>query len=244
MSYAKIEITGTIEMVTGMHIGGGDGFSAIGAVDKTVVRDPLTRLPLLPGTSLKGKLRTLLARQFGADTSRFAKNPDDDDAAIRRLFGDTREYMTARLIVRDSLLANGEELLARGARTITEVKFENTINRVTAVANPRQMERVIRGSEFPLVMVYEVGYQTRGKAEPELPSVAEVEEDFSNIAQALRLLELDYLGGSGTRGYGQVKLKNLKAYLGTGFIEAPVLSQLNQQLAEVSAAAVATQTDN
>lgn len=57
-SYAKIEITGTLTVLTGLQIGAGDGFSAIGAVDKPVVRDPLSRLPMIPGTSLKGKVRT------------------------------------------------------------------------------------------------------------------------------------------------------------------------------------------
>lgn len=65
-SYAKIEITGTLTVLTGLQIGAGDGFSAIGAVDKPVVRDPLSRLPMIPGTSLKGKVRTLLSRQYGA----------------------------------------------------------------------------------------------------------------------------------------------------------------------------------
>jgi len=234
LKYAKIEINGTIEVITGMHIGTGDGFAAIGAVDKTVVRDPLTRLPMIPGTSLKGKLRTLLARQIGADTGSYSRKPDDDDALIRRVFGDTKEFMTARLIVRDSVLANKAELEQRGVRTITEVKFENTINRVTAVANPRQMERVIPGSQFPLKLIYEIGYQSRsgkdGGREPEMPTAAEVQQDFATIVTALRLLQLDYLGGSGTRGYGQVKFENLHASLGAGEADVELLMSLNEQL--------------
>lgn len=65
MAYTKIKITGTIEIKTGMHIGGDDSFSAIGAIDSPVVRDPLTRLPIIPGSTLKGKMRSLLARDKG-----------------------------------------------------------------------------------------------------------------------------------------------------------------------------------
>jgi len=232
MKYAKIEITGTIEVVTGMHIGAGDGFAAIGAVDKTVVRDPYTGLPMIPGTSLKGKLRTLLARQIGFDSHHFARTPNDDDARIRRVFGDTKDYMTARLIVRDSVLANPDYLLNHGAATLTEVKFENTINRVTAVANPRQMERVIPGSHFKLALVYEIGYSDRSD-EPKLPTAEEVADDFLTITEGLRLLQLDYLGGSGTRGYGQVKFSGLKAQVGVGEVSDHLLGKLNDHLAAV-----------
>ena len=61
--FAKIEITGTIESVTGMHIGGSSEFAAIGAVDAPVIKDVKTNYPMIPGSSLKGKLRSLLARQ-------------------------------------------------------------------------------------------------------------------------------------------------------------------------------------
>lgn len=229
--FAKLEITGTLEVVTGLHIGTGGGFSAIGATDKPVVRDPLTRLPMIPGTSLKGKLRSLLSRQYAADTGAFASKPGADDVAIRRLFGDTEEFMTGRLIFRDSVLANKEELEARGAKTLTEIKFENTINRITAVANPRQMERVIPGSKFDFSMIYEVSHGTPGRGrEPKLPSHDEISEDFTTVVGGLRLLELDYLGGSGTRGYGRVKFHDLAASVPVGHLDAILLERLNDEL--------------
>ena len=110
--FAKLEITGTLEVLTGLHIGTGGGFSAIGATDKPVVRDPLTKLPLIPGTSLKGKVRTLLSRQYAADEGSFADKPAADHPTIRRLFGDTEEFMTGRLIFRDTRLANKDELVS------------------------------------------------------------------------------------------------------------------------------------
>jgi CRISPR-associated protein Csm3 len=229
--YAKIVISGTLEVLTGLHIGGGGGFSAIGAADKPVIRDPLSGLPLIPGTSLKGKMRSLLARQVGADTGKFANRPNNDDAVIRRVFGDTEQYMTGRLVFRDSVLSNWPELDEKGARTPTEVKFENSINRVTAVANPRQIERVIRGSKFALELVYEIAHDSADSADNvALPTEAEIAEDFDLIARGLRLLELDYLGGSGTRGYGRVQFENVHAKVAVGNVNSALLENLNGKL--------------
>ena len=61
---AKIEISGTLEVVTGLHIGGSSAFSAIGAVDSPVVKDTRTNQPMIPGSSLKGKMRSLLAKRY------------------------------------------------------------------------------------------------------------------------------------------------------------------------------------
>ncbi len=66
--YAKLEITGTLEVLTGMHIGASSAFAAIGAVDLPVIRDTLSDRPMIPGSSLKGKLRTLLALQYNKNT--------------------------------------------------------------------------------------------------------------------------------------------------------------------------------
>jgi CRISPR-associated protein Csm3 len=75
---------------------------------------------------------------------------------------------------------------------VTEIKFENSIDRQTAVANPRQLERVPTGAEFTFKLIYNIEDET------------EMEEDLQNILMAIELLELDYLGGHGTRGYGRV----------------------------------------
>ena len=202
--YLKLAITGTIEVISGMHIGGSNAFSAIGAVDSPVVRDTLSGLPLLPGSSLKGKMRTLLAR---AVNQSFVENPDGDDEKIIRLFGSANGRIKAgRLIFSDAVMSNFPELERRGIRTSTEVKFENTISRATAVANPRQIERVIRGSKFPLEIIYEFAPSKDGQGDP----AAEIPEDFGIIAKGLALLEYDYIGGSGTRGYGRIGFNGLK----------------------------------
>lgn len=226
--YAKITISGSLAVLTGLHIGTSAGFAAIGATDKPVVRDPLTKLPVIPGTSLKGKMRSLLSRQLGSDAGVAAKTPAADDARIRRLFGDTSEFMTGRLIFRDTVLANGQKLERRGAKTLTEVKFENSIDRISAVANPRQIERVIPGSQFRFSLVYEIAISPRTG---ELPNPYEIKEDFATVVTGLRLLELDYLGGHGTRGYGRVKFQELRAEVPVGEVAPGLLKDLNDALA-------------
>ena len=154
--YGKIEISGNIELVTGMHIGGSSAFAAIGAVDSPVIKDVRSGLPMIPGSSLKGKMRTLLAKEY--DKEYLAAKPDDDDERITRLFGSAKKdhVSTARLLFPDMILSNEEELRHSGIESITEVTFENTINRATAVANPRQIERAVRGSVFVMSLLYEV----------------------------------------------------------------------------------------
>ena len=87
-------ISGNIEVLTGMHIGGGNEFSAIGAIDSPVIKDPLSMRPIIPGSSLKGKIRTLLARSMNSNPN--AKH-SDDDTKIKRLFGSQEEI--SRLIL-------------------------------------------------------------------------------------------------------------------------------------------------
>ena len=135
--YGKILIRCDLIVCTGMHIGGSSAFSAIGAVDSPVVRDPYTGLPIVPGSSLKGKLRTLLARSLCQDIENM---PDlsADDARILRLFGSAEPVRRSRLQFADAFLTNAEALSNKGVR-VTEVKTENTISRANSVANPRQI---------------------------------------------------------------------------------------------------------
>ena len=209
--YAKVEITGTIEVITGMHIGGSSAFAAIGAVDSPVIKDARTGYPMIPGSSLKGKMRTLLAKQYN---ERIAASPDEDAECIISLFGSAKGTVkTGRLLFCDMILSNAEELKRHGLTSLTEIKFENSIKRTTAVANPRQIERAVRGSEFPLSLIYE--------AIDEKIMVP----DFQVIRDGLHLLQYDYLGGSGTRGYGKVKFKELRAEVVVGDIDEKVMEE-------------------
>lgn len=145
----KLKIEGTIKVESGLHIGGSTEFAAIGAIDSPVIKDSLTNLPIIPGSSLKGKMRTLLAKAYNDAPLVSGTSANNDDYRIKRLFGATTQnedgqLIIGRLIFRDSILSNKEELVQLGAKSYTETKFENTIDRFTAVATPRQIERVIQ----------------------------------------------------------------------------------------------------
>ena len=200
--YAKIQISGTIEIVTGLHIGASGAFSAIGSVDSPVIKDPLNGDPIIPGSSLKGKMRSLLAKQYN---NRPAGSPDEDDERLIRLFGSSgsnSKIRRGRLLFSDMPLSNKKVLRERSITgQLTEVKYENTIDRLTAGANPRQIERVIRGAEFPLDLLYEISDAGQ--------DAVQIREDFETIADGLELIQYDYLGGSGSRGYGRVKFRDI-----------------------------------
>lgn len=218
--FSKILISGEIEVLTGLHIGTGGEYAAIGAVDSPVVMDMLSGLPMIPGSSLKGKLRSVLARQYSpADANR----ADDDCEAIKRLFGsaDKKKAHPSRVIFTDMLLANDDELKEKNVDRPTEVKFENTISRLSCVANPRQIERVIRGAKFNLEIIYNMEEEE------------EAEEDIRLLCEGIKLLKYDYLGGHGSRGYGRIAVNGLTAEAVIGEPDDDVMEKINQYLKEV-----------
>lgn len=197
----KIFITAQLKLLTGLHIGGGGDFSAIGAVDNVVVRDVLTKEPIIPGSSLKGKSRTLISKikHNSYDSEEENKNNSKE---LFRLFGSKGNgpIVASRLQFFDTKLTEESKKYLELADTdlpYTEIKYENSINSITGVANPRQQERVPAGSVFDFRLTYNI------------ESIEEVRRDFENINLALRTLEDDYLGGHGTRGYGRIKFENL-----------------------------------
>lgn len=190
--YAKVIIQFDLEVVTGMHIGGSSTFSAIGAVDSPVIRDPLTGRPIVPGSSLKGKLRTLLARSFAGDIEKMPEF-EWDEPAVLRMFGSTSAR--SRLQFADAFVSNLDHMQAVG---LTEVKSENVIKRLSSEAMPRQIERVNAGTVFAETVVYDVMDKET------------LEEDMKLLAKAMKLLQMDYLGGHGSRGSGRVSLKNFR----------------------------------
>lgn len=216
--YAKIQITGDIEVVTGMHIGGSSAFAAIGAVDSPVIKDVRTNLPMIPGSSIKGKMRSLLAKMYNENV--VAEKPDEDNERLTRLFGSAKKdhVKASRIIMSDMIMKNRDELRKQGLESMTEVKFENTINRISAVANPRQIERAVRGSKFELDFLYEVVEEN------------EILEDFQVLADGMKLLQFDYLGGHGTRGYGKIKFNQLEASVVIGDVPDDIMEKCNEQL--------------
>ncbi len=216
--YGKIIFNADLKVLTGLHIGAGSAFSAIGAVDSPVVRDAFSKLPIIPGSSLKGKLRTLLARSLAQDITKLPE-PNNDDKVIKRLFGASApDIVKSRLQFSDCFLKNKDELEKVG---LTEVKFENTIDRSTSVANPRQIERVISGSKFGFCVVYD------------LENKAEMKEDMEYFIKGLKLLQMDYLGGHGTRGYGRVSFENFQLEQVEGNLTEPELQEIKDLFKEV-----------
>lgn len=211
--YTKILIQFDLEVVTGMHIGGSSTFSAIGAVDSPVIRDALTGRPIVPGSSLKGKLRTLLARSFAGDIQKMPEFKDDHPTVLR-LFGSTSAR--SRLQFADAFVRNAETMKAVG---LTEVKSENVIKRLTSEAMPRQIERVNPGTIFAETIVYDVCDQE------------EMLEDLTLLAKAMKLLQMDYLGGHGSRGSGRVSLKNFRIQDFDGKTDCAQLQKLFDEVA-------------
>lgn len=211
--YTKILIQFDLEVVTGMHIGGSSAFSAIGAVDSPVIRDALTGRPIVPGSSLKGKLRTLLARSFAGDIQKMPEFRDDHPTVLR-MFGSTSAR--SRLQFADAFVRNAETMKAVG---LTEVKSENVIKRLTSEAMPRQIERVNPGTIFAETIVYDVCDQE------------EMLEDLTLLAKAMKLLQMDYLGGHGSRGSGRVSLKNFRIQDFDGKTDCAQLQKLFDEVA-------------
>lgn len=218
--YGKIRISGDILVKTGMHIGGSGAFAAIGAVDSPIIKEARTNLPMIPGSSLKGKMRSLLAKELNEKIS----EPNDDDERITRLFGSSKKnnIKRSRILFSDMVLANATELREAGLQSMTEVKFENSISRATAIANPRQIERAVRGSVFELDLIYE------------LENEQEFLEDMEILAEGMKLLQYDYLGGNGSRGYGKIQFQNIYAEPVVGNIIEALMEKCNSILNEAT----------
>lgn len=200
----KVFISGKIVAETGLHIGGSKTALDIGGVDLNVIKTA-KGVPFIPGSSLKGKLRTILAREYGST------DVNDDPDTIKEIFGSANDKseegtnakkengIPARLIVRDAFLVEShfDDTFNDLELVYTEIKWENTINRKTGTAeHPRQLERVPAGAQFSFAFIYNVFDD--GKKETHL----------REIIKAMKILEDDYLGGQGSRGYGQIKFLN------------------------------------
>jgi len=208
-----VEIKAKLVLQTGLHIGAGDSEMHIGGIDNSVIKHPMTQSPYIPGSSLKGKIRTLLEWRSGAVQSAplslkdISKNPEEVKN-ILRLFGisgDTKnseqevaEIGVSRLAFWDCALdSDWEKAIRDDNQLLTEAKSENTIDRITSTAgNPRQTERVPAGAEFDFKL-------TLRQFEGDKPELLDL------VLKGLKLLELDSLGGSGSRGYGKVKFTKL-----------------------------------
>ena len=217
---ATKKITGKIVIKTGLHIGGGNEKVEIGGMDNPIIRNLLTREPYIPGSSIKGKMRSLMEWKLGKvlETSGKPCNCGKADCEICRVFGSANNSKgekpsedsrgPTRLIVRDATLTEEWSKKFREGKPLVEEKSENSLNRITAEATPRPIERVVPDVEFDFEIAYRI-IDTGDKG-------ATDEKYFDSVVkEGLRLLQNDYLGGGGTRGNGEIAFKDLKDENGT-----------------------------
>jgi CRISPR-associated protein Csm3 len=221
-----------IRAVTGLRIGGSPTALNIGGLDNVIIRSPLNNQPYIPGSSLRGKLRSLWEKATGLPQNFYVRrgNPtvrmhaitsedvrDKSESAVHqmvhddpvcRIFGVTGDIAVpnpTRLIVHDVMMSPDSVERLENARTdnpYTEIKWEATIDRITSAAVPRQMERIPADTVFSKARLVYSLYNV-----PDL--VSEIGW-FGDIVTMLQLLEDDYLGSSGSRGSGQISFMNLE----------------------------------
>ena len=205
------KITGKIVVRTGLHIGAGNDKVEIGGMDNPIIRNPLTREPYIPGSSIKGKMRSLMEWKLDKLKTTGGKvcSCGNSDCEICRVFGsantkseDAKDRGPTRLIVRDATLSEVWKKKFQDGKAIVEEKSENSLNRITADANPRPIERVVPGVEFDFEIAYRV-IDTGDNGVTDEKYFKEV------VLEGLKLLQNDYLGGGGSRGNGQIEFKDL-----------------------------------
>jgi len=242
----KLILEGEIQCQTGLHIGAGTGSLEIGGADNPVVKDAFG-VPYIPGSSLRGRLRSLLEQSLGLTVPselvyvskrrgqevriHQSDRPDDEvcllfgrsPARVEKVSGEASESATAtpaRLTVYDSPLVVDsitQQMRENLDDELTEVKSENAVDRITSQANPRTLERVPAGARFRFRMVLDV-------------LCPEDKPLFARVAEALRLLEDDSLGGGGSRGSGRIAFGALtlswrsKDYYAKGASESTLVS--------------------
>jgi CRISPR-associated protein Csm3 len=213
------KITGTLTVLTGLRVGGSQEAMEISGLDNPIVRNPANAEPYIPGSSLKGRMRSLAEWYFGELPESGDVTKPRIGARTARAFGlparsvgaqasesERKAYTRGptRLIVRDAHLAARWREEFRKGRPLTEVKSENSINRLTAMANPRPMERVLPGVQFDVELLYRA-FDVDGD------QGAEDEQLLRDVVLvALKLVESDALGGGSSRGNGKFRFENLQ----------------------------------
>lgn len=196
------KIQGKIYLKTGLHIGGGTEGIEIGGIDNPVIKDPKTGYPFIPGSSLKGKMRSLLELKMDQYNKEKGEPCSCGKCDICKVFGNTNknsEVGITRAVFRDAFLSQESiDMLKQRNILATEAKTENTIDRIKGRAlHPRQSERVISGLSFDFEIAVRVFKDDKEK------------EIIDLLKQGMNLLEQDALGGSGSRGYGKIQFQQL-----------------------------------
>ena len=207
--YGRVLLRGSIRCLTGLHIGARSDDPAVGGIDEAVLRDPLTLRPYIPGSALRGKLRSLSEQAEGRPPNWESGGvhlhlcPRPPACAVCRLFGLPSQLKTARpgrLIVRDVSLSEDSAQRLAALRTdlpFTEVRVEAAVDRRSAVVTSREIELVPASAVFSDMELVLNVYEDQDLT------------DFGTLVRALALLEDGYLGGGGSRGSGSVRCEQL-----------------------------------
>lgn len=206
-------IKGTITCKTGLRIGGTANTIEIGGVDNPIIRNPVNDQPYIPGSSLKGKIRTLLEWKIPnkLHPEGLVHSCKDSNCPICRIFGTTEKEFNGgptRAIFRDAVLTQEsfkelEEIRQKKGLLYSEIKTENVIDRIkgkTKDGGLRQMERVPAGTKFEFEISYRIFDIDGDDGQKD-------KEYFKYLLHGLWMLTQDCLGGSGSRGYGKVEIE-------------------------------------
>lgn len=214
--YGRVFLETDIVARTGLHIGGSSEGLEIGGLDNAIIRNPMNQYPYIPGSSLKGKMRSLTEKVQGLKQNKpigqvfihaCEKSADYQKCAVCQVFGvsasEEQRFGPTRLVVRDVELSqdSAQKLIAANTDLLyAELKTEVAIDRVTSAAVPRTLERVPAGAVFAGSELVFSLFDPKDV------------EHFKIVLDALQLVEDDYLGGSGSRGSGKVGFTQIKLY--------------------------------
>jgi len=198
-------IKGQIQCMTGLHIGGSTDNIEIGGIDNPIIKHPITQEPYIPGSSLKGKMRSQMEKILGRVRER-GEPCGCGQCMVCRIYGPHKNPRhnigPTRILVRDANLSEEsrqemKEAIKDGLNYI-EVKTENIIDRNVGTAkHPRQQERVPAGAKFDLEIAVQIFDLDDGH------------DVIGDVKRALKAVSDSYIGGSGSRGYGKVEFKDL-----------------------------------
>jgi CRISPR-associated protein Csm3 len=197
------EITGIIHCLSGLRVGGSDELLQIGGTDLTCIKHPVTLRPYIPGSSIKGKMRSELEYKLGRLNNNEPCGCAQSDCLVCRVFGPHKkakhELGPTRIVVRDAACTRGGE---------TELKSENVIDRKTGTAlHPRKVERVVAGSEFSLrigIQVWDLDNECKHNGKTGGDALIEFVKD------GLRALQQTGIGSGISKGSGEIEFRDLK----------------------------------
>lgn len=206
LKYKKIQ--GILKVKTGLHIGSGKDTIEIGGMDLPIIRNPINMEPYIPGSSIKGKMRSLFEIKNNKinEKNNGPCNCEESECPVCRVFGRSGNIKhnggPTRILVHDAFMNEQYSMIFdKDENRIVEEKWENTIDRKSGTAkHPRPLERVAPGVEFDFSITYRM---------LDLGEGFDLDEKYFNdvVIESLRLLQNDYLGGSGSRGSGRIEFK-------------------------------------